>query len=144
MAGKLIAGGVRLSEEQWKMCDEMAERLQLRSRNEFIRDAVDFYTEWCQRPQSMKFLTPALESVIGAKVRDSENRIARMLFKMAVEQNCLSQMLVSISDFGEYDFDQCHLFAEQQVKETNGALSLKEKTEKKYNFGYNYDDDYED
>ena len=140
MAGNLTASSIRLSEKQWQTCDEMAERLHLRSRNEFIRDAVDFYTEWCQRPQSMKFLTPALESVIGAKVRDSENRIARMLFKMAVEQNCLSQMLQTTYDFEDFDFDQCHAIAEQYVKETNGSVSLKE-TVNPY-FDYN-DDDYE-
>ena len=141
MAENLIASSIRLSEAQWKTCDEMAEKLQFRSRNEFIRDAVDFYTEWCQRPQSAKFLTPALESVIGAKVRDSENRIARMLYKPAVEQNCLLQMLGATYDFENLDLDRCHLLAERQVKRENGSLPLK--TDPDTDSDYD-DDDYEE
>ena len=90
MATKLVPESIRMTKEQWAACREMAKVMRLGSKNEFIRDAVDFYIEWCRQPQSQRFLTTALESVIEAKVRDSENRIARMLFKLAVETNAHS------------------------------------------------------
>ena len=81
-----------MSDEQWERCEEMAKWMHLRSSNEFIRDAVDFYIEWCRRPYSQQFLTAALESVISAKIRESESRICRMLFKNAVEQNVSTRL----------------------------------------------------
>ena len=68
----MTSGSIRLTPTMWNECDKRAEELGLRSRNEFIRDAIDFYMEWLDKPSSQKFLTPALESVIGAKVRDKE------------------------------------------------------------------------
>ena len=63
--------GVRLRVDQWEDCDRFSETLKMASRNDFIRDAIDFYLEYLRRNNSVKFLTPALESVISAKVRDS-------------------------------------------------------------------------
>ena len=68
----MTAKSIRLTPTQWNECDKRAEELGLRSRNDFICDAIDFYMEWLDKPSSQKFLTPALESVIGAKVRDKE------------------------------------------------------------------------
>ena len=69
--------GVRLRVDQWEDCDRFSETLKMASRNDFIRDAIDFYLEYLRRNNSVKFLTPALESVISAKVRDSEERLYR-------------------------------------------------------------------
>ena len=74
--------GVRLRVDQWEDCDKFYETLGLASRNDFIRDAVDFYIEYLRRNNSVKFLTPALESVVRGIVKDSEDRNARLLFKM--------------------------------------------------------------
>ena len=80
--------GVRLRVDQWEDCDRFSETLKMASRNDFIRDAIDFYLEYLRRNNSVKFLTPALESVISAKVRDSEERLARLLFKLASIRIC--------------------------------------------------------
>ena len=86
--------GIRFTAEQLKRCDEKSTELGI-SRNEFIREAVEFYLEWLSRESSEKFLTPAFESVISAKLRDTEDRLSRILFKMAVEQNILTHYLMT-------------------------------------------------
>ena len=35
--------GVALTEAQWERCDRLANEMGCRSRNAFIRDAIDFY-----------------------------------------------------------------------------------------------------
>ena len=60
--------GVRMPAELWAKCDEMTRKLGLELRNEYIRNAIEFYTEWNEMSHTQKFLTPALESVISAKV----------------------------------------------------------------------------
>ena len=124
MAAKLLPESIRMTEKQWTACREMAKVMRLRSKNEFIRDAVDFYIEWCKRPQSQRFLTTALESVIEAKVRDSENRISRMLFKLAVELNVNTH--VAALDYSLTDRELYNLYAKSvaEVKKNNGELDL--------------------
>ena len=120
----LIADSVRMTEEQWNQCEEMAKIMHLRSKNEFIRDAVDFYIEWCRRPYSQQFLTAALESVIGAKIRESESRICRMLFKNAVEQNVSTRLAAWDYDLSDKQLDSLYRISVAEVKKNNGALDL--------------------
>ena len=117
--------GIRFTEDQLRRCEEKSAELGI-SRNEFIRDAVDFYLEWLNIESTEKFLTPALESVFSAKLRDTEDRLARILFKMAVEQNVLARIVL---EDGEYKYpeefvEKIRRHAVQHLKETNGTLNL--------------------
>ena len=88
------AKNVRLRVDQWEDCDRLAKKLSLPSEKHFIRDAVDFYIEFLNAKSSAKFLTPALESVIDAKNRDSEGRINRNLYRLAVDgKNAVKSIL---------------------------------------------------
>ena len=118
--------GVRLRVDQWEDCDKYYASLGLASRNDFIRDAVDFYIEYLRRNNSVKFLTPALESVISAKIRDSEDRIARLLFKLSVDQNLLAHIVANSYDFDSEAVSEQRLYSIREVKETNGTLRVNE------------------
>ena len=118
--------GVRMPTELWAKCDEMTRKLGLESRNEYIRNAIEFYTEWNEMSHTQKFLTPALESVIGAKVRDSENRIARALYKMAVQQNALTQVIANEYNWTGEQLEQVYADAENQARGWNGTLDLRD------------------
>ena len=124
MAIKLVPESIRMTEKQWAACREMAKVMHLRSKNEFIRDAVDFYIEWCRRPYSQQFLTAALESVIGAKIRESESRICRMLFKNAVEQNVSTRLAAWDYNLSDEQLDNLYRTSVAEVKKNNGALDL--------------------
>ena len=114
--------GIRFTAEQLKRCDEKSTELGI-SRNEFIREAVEFYLEWLSRESSEKFLTPAFESVISAKLRDTEDRLSRILFKMAVEQNILTHYLMTDPNEQIY-IEDLRSMAVQELKETNGTLGI--------------------
>ncbi|MBR4744563.1 MAG: hypothetical protein IK082_10315 [Oscillospiraceae bacterium] len=119
------SNGVRMPADMWAKCDEMTAKLGLESRNEYIRNAIEFYTEWNERTSTQKFLTPALESVIGAKVRDSENRIARVLYKMAVQQNAMTHVLATAYNWTEKELSDLYDTAEDDAKGWNGTLDLR-------------------
>ena len=122
----MTSGSIRLTPTMWNECDKRTEELGLRSRNEFIRDAIDFYMEWLDKPSSQKFLTPALESVIGAKVRDSEDRIARLLFKLAVAQNMQAHIVADIAQLEESQTENYRLLALREMRETNGRMVMED------------------
>ena len=113
--------GIRFTEEQLRQCEKMSTKLGI-SRNEFVREAVDFYTEWLNRESREKFLTPALESVISAKFRDLEYRISQNLFRMAVEQNVITQVLICDGKYSSETIYDFHEKAVSMVKKTNGTF----------------------
>ena len=121
--------GVSLTQAQWDRCERISNQKGYGSRNAFIRDAVDFYCSWLEKEQSERFLTPALESVISAKIRDSEERINRNLFKIAVDISILSKIVLD-SDGGGYDEDylaEMRRDSIREVSETNGAIRMDER-----------------
>ena len=121
---KLEARGVSLTEKQWERCDRLAEEHGKKSRNAFIREAVDFYCAWLEKEHVEKFLLPSLESVMSAKILNSEERLARMDFKMAVQIAMLTQMLMDYYQYTDEEIRALRERAVRQVKETNGSLRL--------------------
>ena len=115
--------GIRFSQDQLDRCDAKSRELGI-SRNEFVREAVEFYLEWLNRESSEKFLTPALESVVEAKLRDTEERLARILFKMAVDQNVLAYAVVTDAYYDKVDVESMRLQAVNELKTTNGTLDV--------------------
>ena len=113
--------GIRFTEDQLRRCEEKSVELGI-SRNEFIRDAVDFYLEWLNIESTEKFLTPALESVISAKLRDVEYRISQNLFRMAVEQNVITQVLICDGKYSSETIYEFHENAVSMVEKTNGTF----------------------
>ena len=113
--------GIRFTEEQLRRCEEKSAELGI-SRNEFIIDAVDFYLEWLNIESTEKFLTPALESVISAKLRDVEYRISQNLFRMAVEQNVITQVLICDGKYSSETIYEFHENAVSMVEKTNGTF----------------------
>ena len=114
--------GVSLTRNQWERCDKLTEEYNKKSRNAFIREAVDFYCAWLEKEHIEKFLLPSLESVLTAKIRDSESRIRNVEFKMAVQVAMLTQMLMDCYQYSDEDVQALLEHAVRQVKETNGSF----------------------
>ena len=112
---------VRLRQEQIDECERLRRKLGLESRNDFIRDAIDFYCEYLRCPESVKFLTPALESVISAKIRDTESRLSNIQFKNAVAIEKLYLLLGDEYEKSEDELDEYREAAVRSVKQTNGS-----------------------
>ena len=125
---KMPTRGIRMPDEQWKMCQEMSEELGYRYPSDFIRDAIDFYVEWKKSDSAEKFLTPALESVVRGIVKDSEDRNARLLFKMAVDINLITRIICSDFKYSEADLRRLRQESVRIVSDTNGTIHLGENT----------------
>ena len=105
-------------------CDASISLTDARSRSEFICDAIEHYIATLNVKGSSKVLTPALESVIGGKIAGTEDRISRMLFKLAVEVAVQNHLTA-----GRYQFEDGYLselrdYCSQEVASTNGRMNL--------------------
>ena len=126
---KMPTKGIRMPEEQWEMCQEKAKELGYHNPSEFVRDAIDFYVEWTNRESSEKFLTPALESVVRGIVKDSEDRICRLLFKIAVDMNMLSHLVLQDYRYSDEELRELRRESVRIVSDTNGSIHLGENTD---------------
>ena len=124
MSEKMGTKNIRMTDEMIAACEKYAAEYNAGNVNAFVRDAIEFYIEWLNRESTEKFLTPALESVITGKLRDSENRISRMLFKLAVGQNFLAHLYASTIDVDEVLVKTLYTDAQDEVRKTNGNVSV--------------------
>ena len=118
----LSAKGVSLTPAQWDRCDRLTDEYGKKSRNSFIREAVDFYCAWLEKEHMERFLLPSLESVIDAKIKDSEGRIRNVEFKMATQIAELTLLLAEHLDYSDEDLDRLRADAIRHLKETNGSF----------------------
>ena len=116
------ARGVSLTPAQWARCDRLAEEFGKRSRNAFIREAVDFYCAWLEKDHMERFLLPSLESVMGSMIRDSEGRIRNVEFKMATMIAELTLLLAEYLEYSDEDLERLRADAIRHLKETNGSF----------------------
>ena len=114
--------GVSLTPAQWDRCDRLAEEFGKRSRNAFIREAVDFYCAWLEKDHMERFLLPSLESVMGSMIRDSEGRIRNVEFKMATMIAELTLLLAEYLEYSDEDLEHLRADAIRHLKETNGSF----------------------
>ena len=118
----LEARGVSLTSAQWERCDRLTEQYGKKSRNSFIREAVDFYCAWLEKEHMERFLLPSLESVMDSKIKDSEGRIRNVEFKMATQIAMLTELLADHLGYSEEDMEQMRDDAVRHLKETNGSF----------------------
>ena len=114
--------GVSLTPAQWDRCDRLAEEFGKKSRNAFIREAVDFYCAWLEKDHMERFLLPSLESVMGSMIRDSEGRIRNVEFKMATQIAQLTLLLAEYLNYSDEDLERLRADAIRHLKETNGSF----------------------
>lgn len=118
----LSAKGVSLTPSQWERCERLVDEYGKKSRNSFIREAVDFYCAWLEKEHMERFLLPSLESVMDAKIKDSEGRIRNVEFKMGVQIAMLTELLADHLGYSEEDMERMRADAIRHLKETNGSF----------------------
>ena len=117
MAREKIKFALRITPETQQLVKDLCARDNCQSQNEFIEKAIRFYAGYVSSGEAIDYLPPALVAALRGTVEDSEHRIARLLFKLAVE----TSMMIS-----EEDLRQLRARCVREVKQTNGNISLKD------------------
>lgn len=102
--------------------DEAMCKTNARSRSEFISEALEFYIAWLHSEETSKVLTPALESVISGRIGDTENRIARVLFKQSVELAMLMHVVAATHSIRPEDLEALRKMCVGEVSKINGKF----------------------
>ena len=116
--------GLYIDTDLLARCDASIPLTDARSRSEFVCDAIEHYIALLNVQGSSKVLTPALESVIGGKIAGTEDRISRMIFKLAVEIAVQNHLTARRYEFQEGYLEELRDYCAQEVASTNGRMNL--------------------
>lgn len=109
-----------------EMCDGNLSLAKVKSRNQFVIDAIKLYDCVLHKEVNTDLLTPAFESVIDARLDLTEYRLSQIIFKLAYEM--AATMNVFAGAF-QIDPEKLELMKDRvlyEVKSVNGAINLKD------------------
>ena len=106
---KKVRIGVYMEKELVDRADELLNFAGARSRNEFVAEAVKFYIGYLYSRKAENYLLQTLSSALIGTVHDSENRLARMDFKLAVELSKLAHVIAYSHDVDEEALHRLHV-----------------------------------
>ena len=112
--------------ETIKKTDELFPKDNCKSRSEFIEKAIHFYSGYITSGENNKYLPSAITSTLSGIVESSENRIARLLFKLAVEMSMMMNILASTADVDENTLRRLRGKCVSDVKKSIGAVNFED------------------
>ena len=93
-----------------------------KSPSEFIERAVLFYIGYLSQNENVNYISPMITETVKAEMKGTEQRLARLLFKVAVELGKLSHMLAAASDVDEETLRNLHTMCVNEVRKINGII----------------------
>lgn len=93
-----------------------------KSQSEFIEKAIIFYCGFLSAEDNKKYLPNVVVSSMRGIVQDSENRIARILYKMALEQAITMNVLAAKEDVDDLTLSRIRARCADEIKKSNGAI----------------------
>lgn len=96
------------------------------SKTEFIEKAVTFYIGYLRQQEEVNYLSPLITETVKAQIKGTEQRLARLLFKVAVELGKLSHMTAAINDVDDETLDKLHAMCVNEVRKINGIIDYED------------------
>jgi len=115
-----------IEEDLLKQADSFLQQADVRSRNEFLNQALKFYIGYLTSEKIENYMLSVISSVVHATVKDSENRMARAMYKMAVEVSKLSHVTAYGHEVDDETLQKLQAKCAEEVKRINGAVSFED------------------
>lgn len=104
-------------------CEINMKSLGFKSKSAYIAKAVEFYNGFLHAKNNKDYIAEILLTTIEGRMSLTEDRIARLLFKQAVEISKLYRFLALAFQLSPEDMDAIHYDCVKEVKRTNGSIS---------------------
>ena len=93
-----------------------------RSKSEYIENAIIFYSGYLSSNKNSKYLPNVVTSTVKAVVEDSEDRLARIIFKLAVELAMTMNVVAFTNDIPKETLSRLRGECVREVKSVNGRF----------------------
>ena len=106
------------------MCDTNMKFANVRSRNDFIEEAIKFYVGYLNKENDTKYISDTLESMFNATIQMSEDRISKLLFKLVVEMSMMMNIIGANNNIDDTTLKKLRGKCIKDVKLSIGSVSL--------------------
>lgn len=96
------------------------------SQSEFIEKAIQFYIGFISSNNGSDYLPRIITSTLKGIVNDSDNRISRILFKLAVEQAITMNVVAATCNIPRDQLEKLRATCVTQVKKSNGSYAFED------------------
>ena len=120
----------RISPDTDRRIKELIPKANCQSENEFIEKALKFYCSYLTTQDTTEFLPRIFVHAMQNTIKSSENRIARLLFKLIVEISMMMHVLAAGLEIDVSQLDDLRWQCVQEIKKVNGTISFKDTLEK--------------
>lgn len=100
-----------------------------RSQSEYIEKAIRFYTGHVIGQDNRSYLPNAIVSLVKSVSNESETRMGRLVFKLAVEQAIMMNLLAAYHDIDDETLARLRRNCVEEVKRLNGGFSMEDAVE---------------
>ena len=98
-----------------------------RSMTAFVERAVDFYLDYLSANDAGLFLPTSIKSYLDGRLGQLEERLSSLAFRQAVEQDMVAGILADAYQFSDEDLRRRRAESVNNVKKTNGRVSLEQR-----------------
>ena len=96
------------------------------SKTEFIEKAVKFYIGYLRQQEEVNYLFPMITETVKSQIKGTEQRLARLIFKVAVELGKLSHMTAAMNDVDDETLKSLHAMCVTEVRKINGIIDYED------------------
>jgi len=103
-----------------KRCDAAVPLSDCRSRSEFICRALDLYITQLNADKDTRLLLPAMDEALDGRMRDTENRLSRVLYKLGVEIALMMHVVAATNEIDEGQLGDLRRLCQDEVARLSG------------------------
>ena len=115
---------VWVNPDAWDMVRYHYKRDNCSTQNEFIEKAIRFYSGYLDAERADEYLPRVLAQVLEGKLDAFGKRIGRQLFKQAVDENLMANLVAFYFEMDEDMLQKLRVKCVKNVKETNGEIDF--------------------
>lgn len=109
-----------------KAIDKAMYQANRKSPSEFLEEAAQMYAGYISADSAVEYLPAALASAFRTTIQLSEDRVSRLLFKLAVEMSMMMNVLAIGLEIDDTQMDRLRGQCIQEVKRSNGSITFKD------------------
>ena len=94
------------------------------TKNEYIEKAIRFYSGYLDSERAEEYLPRVLAQVLEGKLDAFGKRIGRQMFKQAVDENLMANLVAFYFEMDEDMLQKLRVKCVKNVKETNGEIDF--------------------
>lgn len=106
--------------------EEMIVDEDIRSKSEFVTQAIKFYIGYLRQDKNTNYLAPIIAQTVKEEVESLETNLSRILFKLAVEVGMNTQLTAHLNRIPDESINVLRNMCSNEVAQNNGIIHFEE------------------